>query len=112
MWLHARCLEERASRVAHEQNITEGDDTTLKFEAKLVPSDTGMTRLMITDKRNGKNRDVDIRCLKCGKIIEEASKAGDDSSKQTIFRASDADMIGHVAPKTWMEVMLNRSLDC
>jgi hypothetical protein len=96
MWLHARCLEEQASRIAHEQHITEGDRsvTTLEFEAKLVSSDTSITRLIITDQDN-LQQDVDILCLECGKIIEKASKAGGDSSKQTIFQAPVAKMIGH-----------------
>jgi hypothetical protein len=88
--------------------------TTPEFEAKLIPFDTSRIRLQITEKRSQNNlqRDVNILCLKCGGIIEEVSEAGDDTSKQTIFRAPVPDMIGHVASKTWMEVMLNKTLDC
>jgi hypothetical protein len=138
MWLHARCLEEQASRIAHEQHITEGDRsvTTLEFEAKLVSSDTSITRLIITDQDN-LQRDVDILCLECGKIIEKASKAGGDSSKQTIFQAPVAKMYDHAlvngdkrtnttsvvkprgidktevraeptAPNAWMNLILNK----
>lgn len=111
-WLHARCLEEQATRVANTQdkavqskapkkkgksgkrNKTTGDDSisTLAFEAKLIASDTSKTRLTVTDKREGQNNrqwDVDIPCLVCDKIIE---KAGDDAPEEVLPRTPAVQM--------------------
>jgi hypothetical protein len=97
-WLHARCLEVRASEDALKQtqpralkkksrpskrNKANGEDAPA-FEAQLSTSDTSKTRLTVTDKREGQNNrqwDVDIPCLMCGKIIE---KAEDDSPEEAV----------------------------
>ena len=103
-WLHAHCLEKRAVQTAFEKhNDTQspppkkrgrpsktaqsnvGTSTAASaFKAKIHSSDSGKTRLTITDKRKGKNKrqwDVDISCLMCGEIIEEAeSSMGSDNA--------------------------------
>jgi hypothetical protein len=99
-WLHARCIEERASQDAYQQsqpitpkkrgrsskgNKADREDAPA-FEAQLSTSDTSKTRLTITDKREGQNNrqwDVDIPCLMCGKIIE---KAEDDSPEEAVLQ--------------------------
>jgi hypothetical protein len=101
-WLHASCLEKRASRDAQDKttqfqksknrrlpgkrNKADGVDstTTPKFEERLIASDTNKTRLTIIDKRKGQDNlqwDVDIFCLNCEEIIE---KAGDESPEERI----------------------------
>jgi hypothetical protein len=111
-WLHARCLEERASRDASEHHETtrsqapkkkrgraskggkadEDSNAVPAFEATLSTSDTSKTRLTVTDKREGQNDrqwDVDIPCLMCGEVIE---KAGDDTSEETVPKTPTAQM--------------------
>ncbi|EFQ91275.1 hypothetical protein PTNB73_09664 [Pyrenophora teres f. teres] len=88
-WLHAECLEKDAVQtVLNLQHNTQMPPPKKRgrpskptqadvklFEAKVHSSETGKTRLTITDNRQGQNKrqwDVDIPCLMCGEIIEEA----------------------------------------
>jgi hypothetical protein len=78
-WLHSACLKKRVLRDAALQQKKQGRPSKLQapatFDAKLRTKQT-KTRLTILEKNEGEPKykwDVDIPCLVCDKIIEEAS---------------------------------------
>ncbi|KAL6159841.1 hypothetical protein ACJQWK_05715 [Exserohilum turcicum] len=96
-WLHAHCLEEQAIQNLredsepicplpnkrgrsdkHAKSNSNNSATKSSFDANLTVSDTGKARLTITcndvskEKMEMRQWDVDITCLKCGKVIENA----------------------------------------
>ncbi|KAA8616886.1 ebs-bah-phd domain-containing protein [Pyrenophora tritici-repentis] len=136
-WLHAECLEKEAVQtVPNTQNSTpmpppkkrgrpsKGTQADVDpLEAELHSSDTGKTRLTITDNREGQNKrqwDVDIPCLMCGKIIEEAdpSTGADNAVKleaepepQKEEDADDANTTPPLAPSEADSVLRDSDAD-
>jgi hypothetical protein len=86
-WLHAHCLEDRAAKDAQAKNVTSTkkrngapeSSAGVEFRARFTTlGESGPTYLTIEDMRpdhDHKRWNVDIKCLMCDQLIEQA--AGD-----------------------------------